>query len=149
MHAVVVMVPLTALALLLAAFEPLRARLGVVLPLLGVGTLALVPLTTFAGRWLEERVFADDLVREHTRLGGTLLPWVAGLAALTVLVWVLDGASGMRRRGLGGVRLEDRRTRIALGALSAVVALGAVVTTVRIGESGSRAVWDGAFETAG
>jgi hypothetical protein len=147
-HAVVVLVPLSALVVLLAVFWPhARARLGVVSPLLALGALATVPVAVQAGQWLEQRVPTSALVREHTDLGGTLLPWVVALAVVAVVVWWLDGAGGLRgSRGAGRWQLETPAVRVAVGVLAVVVAAGAVVTVVRVGESGSRAVWDGRLQ---
>jgi hypothetical protein len=148
-HAVIVLVPATALAVVLAALWPAaRARLGGLLPVLALGTLALVPLTTSAGEALLERTFVTDLVRRHTELGRTLWPWVVGLLVLAVAIWWLDGASGRRSPGDGPLRLDDRRTRAAVAVVSLLVAAGAVVTVVRVGESGTRSVWEGRLDDA-
>lgn len=150
-HAVVVLVPLTALAVVLAAVWPrARARLGALPLAAAVACLAMVPVATSAGEWLEERVPETALVRRHTSMGESLLPWVIALAALAAALWWLDGASGRRRtRGVGRVQLEDRTVRIVAGVLAVVVALGAVVTVYRIGDSGARAVWDGVVTQPG
>lgn len=50
-HFTVVALPLTTLALLLCAFSgTIRARVGIVLPLAGIASLILVPLSTSTGR---------------------------------------------------------------------------------------------------
>ncbi|MEU2287462.1 hypothetical protein ABZ614_37075 [Streptomyces sp. NPDC013178] len=68
-HFVVVLVPLTALALVISALSPKAAwRLGLILPILAFATLATVPLTTQAGEWLERHVASDPLVRKHAEL---------------------------------------------------------------------------------
>lgn len=100
-HAVVVLVPLSAGLLVLAAWWPAaRVRLGPFLPLLAAGCLVLVPLTTNAGAWLQQRVGPDPLVQRHAALGEQLLPWVAALLLLAVAVWQLgrrqDAAAGQR-----------------------------------------------------
>lgn len=144
-HAVVVLVPLASLAVVLAAVWPrARARLGALPVAAAVVALAVVPVATSAGEWLEERVPETALVRRHTSMGESLLPWVIALAALAAALWWLDGASGLRRtRGAGRVQLEDRAVSIVAGGLAVVVALGAVVSVYRIGDSGARAVWEG------
>lgn len=74
-HFVVVLVPLTALALVVCAIRPTAAqRLGIVLPLLALATLLSVPLTTSAGEWLEQHVGSNALVRRHAELGDGMLP---------------------------------------------------------------------------
>ncbi|MFC4033399.1 DUF2231 domain-containing protein [Streptomyces polygonati] len=148
-HFVVVLVPLTALAAVVCAVQPRYARrIGLVLPLLGLVTLGLVPVTTHAGEWLESRVGDDPLVREHTELGDGLLPWAAGLFLVTLAVWWLGrrpaqsaepaagGASAGRARWTSPTVL-----RTAAVVLAVAVSAGAVVDVYRIGESGAKAAW--------
>ncbi|GAA1043329.1 hypothetical protein FSY75_23530 [Streptomyces sp. TR1341] len=143
-HVVVVLVPLTALALVAAAIWPRAARrLGVLLPALGLVSLVSVPLTTSAGEWLERHVDSDPLVRRHTELGDGLLPWALGLFVLAVVVWW--AGRGSRREGGGGSRWSALPVRIALGLLSVVIAVGAVVDVYRIGDSGAKAAWHDGF----
>lgn len=135
-HFVVVLVPLTALALTLCALWPAAAqRMGIVLPLLALVTLACVPLTTQAGEWLEEHVDGNALVRRHAELGDGLLPWAGGLFLLAVVVWWAT------RRP----RLSATPIRIAAAVLSLAVAAGAVVDVYRIGDSGAKAAWHDGF----
>ncbi|MFH8337619.1 DUF2231 domain-containing protein [Streptomyces sp. AM6-12] len=143
-HVVVVLVPLTALALVAAAVWPQAARrLGVLLPALGLVSLVSVPLTTNAGEWLERHVDDDPLVRRHTELGDGLLPWALGLFVLAVVVWW--AARAVLRAEGGGSRWSALPVRIVLGLLSAVIAVGAVVDVYRIGDSGARAAWHDGF----
>ena len=65
-HAVVVLIPLTALSLVLVAFWPAaRRRLGFVTALLGLVLIVLIPLTTQAGQWLKDRVASTPFVENH------------------------------------------------------------------------------------
>jgi hypothetical protein len=140
-HFVVVLVPLTALALAVCAIRPSAAqRMGIVLPLLALVTLASVPLATEAGGWLEEHVDSDALVRRHAALGDGLLPWVGGLFVLAVFVWwtarrTAASGSGSSR----GTRRSAAPVRVAVAVLSLVVAVGAAVDVYRIGDSGAKA----------
>ncbi|GGQ67233.1 DUF2231 domain-containing protein [Kitasatospora griseola] len=137
-HLVVVVVPLTALALIVCALSPTVARrAGLLLPLLAFVTLVSVPLTTDAGEWLEQKVESTALVREHTELGDGLLPWAAGLFLLAVLVWWFTRRASTRR--ISGA------VRIGATVLCAVVAVGAVVDVYRIGDSGAKAAWQDAL----
>lgn len=87
-HVVVVLVPLTALALVLcAAFPSVMRRFGLALPILALVSLISVPLTTSAGEWLERHVDSNALVRKHAELGDQLLPWAIGLFVVAVGVW--------------------------------------------------------------
>ncbi|MGN5377556.1 hypothetical protein ACQ4WX_07105 [Streptomyces lasalocidi] len=92
-HVVVVLIPLTALALVTAALWPRAARrLGMVLPLVALVALVSVPLTTHAGEWLERHVDSDPSCAGDTELGDGLLPWALGLFVLAAVVWWSAGA---------------------------------------------------------
>ncbi|MEV5878263.1 DUF2231 domain-containing protein [Streptomyces sp. NPDC052101] len=145
-HVVVVLIPLTALALVAAALWPRAAeRLGVLLPVLAFVALVSVPLTTHAGEWLERHVQDDALVRRHTELGDGLLPWALGLFVLAAVVW-WAGRRTPAEPGRGGtMRWSALPVRIVVGVLSLAVATGAVVDVYRIGDSGAKAAWHDAY----
>ncbi|MFD8385107.1 DUF2231 domain-containing protein [Streptomyces sp. NPDC059679] len=154
-HFVVVLVPLTALAVLAGAIWPSAARrMGVVLPLLALVTLASVPVATQAGEWLEEHVDSNALVRRHAELGDGLLPWAAGLFVLATAVWwttrrstSAEAAPGERTRA--ATPRSALIVRVVAVVLSVGVAAGAVVDVYRIGDSGAKAAWhDGFSRTA-
>lgn len=87
-HFVIVLVPLSALALVVCAAWPAGARrLGLLLPILALVTLASVPVATHAGEWLEQHVGSNPLVRKHAELGDGLLPWALGLFVISAVVW--------------------------------------------------------------
>ncbi|MFJ5031903.1 DUF2231 domain-containing protein [Streptomyces sp. NPDC088560] len=146
-HVVVVLIPLTALALVTAAVWPRAARrLGLVLPLAAFVALVSVPLTTHAGEWLERHVDSDPLVRRHTELGDGLLPWALGLFVLATLVWWAGRRTAAESgRGGGALRWSALPVRIVVGVLSLAVAVGAVVDVYRIGDSGAKAAWHDAY----
>jgi hypothetical protein len=144
-HFVVVLVPLTALALVVAAVWPAAARrMGVVLPVLAFVTLVSVPLTTQAGEWLERHVTSSALIRRHTELGDGLLPWALGLFVLAAAVWWTARRTSPERTGTRSASV----IRVAAAVLSVVVAAGAVVDVYRIGDSGAKAAWTGGYSTA-
>jgi hypothetical protein len=158
-HLVVVLVPLSAVLLLVVvASSRARRSLGVFTAALAVLALVSVPLTTDAGEWLEHRIPRTPLLRAHTQLGDSMLPWAAALALVAVLV-VVTQRRGDRRsdstRQPGAVEPHpaDTRTRasrvtgLVLALLAVVVAVGSVVTVYRIGDSGARAAWTGQFST--
>ncbi|MFF4760101.1 DUF2231 domain-containing protein [Streptomyces sp. NPDC001292] len=141
-HAVVVLVPLSALTLVLCALWPQAARrLGLVLPLLALVTLVSVPLTTQAGEWLERHVSGDALVRRHAELGDGLLPWALGLFVLAAGVWWISRRTPAPDAGARAGSV----LRVAAIVLSVVVAAGAVVDVYRIGDSGAKAAWHDAY----
>lgn len=164
-HFVVVGVPLSALLLLIAALWPAaRRRLGLATPVVALVSLASVPVATHAGEWLERRVTPDPLVRAHTELGDTLLPWVIGLFMVAAAIWAVDFLLARTTAGrtavlvgAAGPPAPDRPAavrpawagtpaRIVLAVLALVVAVGSTVQVYRIGESGSRAAWHGASQ---
>jgi hypothetical protein len=147
-HGVIVLIPLAALLTVLSAVWPAaRRRLGIITPLVALVALIAVPITQNAGEWLLQRAYAAQgtsasaqLVQEHANLGRTMLWYAIGLFVASLLVW-------------GVPLLLSRRSKQApapwIGVVVAVVAVVlsglAVVQVVRVGESGSTAVWTGGF----
>jgi hypothetical protein len=146
-HAVLVLVPLVVLLLVVVGAWP-AARRVLWLPVLiaAIGLLPLTLVTVEAGKWLQQRVPTAPLLEVHTGRGEGLVPWVIGLlvVAVAAAVWAVAEMLGRRR--------DARLPRAAVIAASAVLTLaalgvgfGALWTLVQIGESGSRAVWEGTF----
>ena len=167
-HAVVGLVPVTALLVVLVAVWPAARRL-LVWPAaaLALVTLTCVPVTTEAGEWLERRVERTALVRAHTELGDTMLPWVIALAVVAFAflarklladragrreapVAAADGpgaacAPSAEQQSRATAGAGGRVVSLVLAVLAVVTAVGSVVTVYRIGDSGARAVWTGQF----
>lgn len=139
-HLVVIVVPLTALCLLLSAFWPaVRRRLGIATPLLALVGLVAVPFTTAAGEWLQDRVGATPLVERHASLGPLLLPWVIAVFVTAAAIWLWYRVDPPLPRALRAA------TVVVLDVAAVVTAVGSVVLVVIIGESGAAAVWTGSF----
>ncbi|MCX4913127.1 MULTISPECIES: DUF2231 domain-containing protein [unclassified Streptomyces] len=150
-HVVVVLVPLTALALVLcAAFPSVMRRFGLALPILALVSLISVPLTTSAGEWLERHVDSNALVRKHAELGDQLLPWAIGLFVVAAGVWWAyrrTARTAPETSGAIGVRVATP-LRVAAAVLSLVVGVGACVQVYRIGDSGAKAAWHDGYSAA-
>lgn len=140
-HAVVVLTPLTALAVALAAVWPAaRRRLGSAPPVAALVMAALVPVTVLAGQDLAARIGYTPAILRHEALALMLIPWTTALFAVGVAVEVW-------RRTLPHLR----RTRPALArvlgaavpAAAVIAATGTIVVTVLAGDAGARAVWGG------
>ncbi|WP_020658589.1 DUF2231 domain-containing protein [Amycolatopsis benzoatilytica] len=87
-HAIVVLLPLSALLLVLTAWLPaVRRRLAGANAILSVLVVVLVPITTDAGEWLERRVARTALLRTHTELGDTAVWAAIPVALLALAVW--------------------------------------------------------------
>jgi hypothetical protein len=143
-HATVILVPLTALALLLAVFWPAaRRRLGFVVPLAGLLMVVLVPITQAAGLALKEVVGPIPAVLVHEGYGLMLLPWTIAVAVVAVGEWVwyrfFNDRMKVSRPGVARV------IQIAIAVAAVIVAAGSLVVVFLAGEAGTRAVWQGLF----
>lgn len=150
-HIVVVLVPLTALALVVCAVWPrARRRAGIALPILALVTLVSVPLTAHAGEWLEHHVDSDPLVRRHADMGDHLLPWAIGLFLLATAVWWTGRrgrAAGTPAAGSTGHLASAARNPVWVAAalLALAVGVGSTLEVYRIGDSGAQAAWHDGF----
>jgi hypothetical protein len=133
-HLVLAAVPIAALVLVAAALWPAAGRrLGVITPVIALGALLTVPVTTHAGKWLQARVINTPLIRKHVALGKGVLPWMIGLFVIALLVWLWERTDSAALHGTLG--------RIVVGVLAVAISVGAVQQVVRTGEAGSRALW--------
>lgn len=135
-HAVVVLLPLTALCVVLHALWPAAARrLGGVTPLLGIVCAVLVPFTIQTGhafaRTLGFNGTLPPLVLTHEQLANRLVPWSIGLAVAAIAIWLVRRSTAPR--GL----------LIAVAVLAIVGAVGTTIAVAQTGEAGARAVWSG------
>ncbi len=152
-HAMLVLTPLVCLALIVVSAWP-AARRVLWIPVL-IAAAVLLPLglvTIEAGKWLQARVPEAPLIQEHTAKGEGIIPWLIAILVVAVLVsaWAVIVLLARRRAGPDGAPQRPARgVRIAVGIVltlaSLAVAAGTTWTIVQIGESGSRAVWEGSF----
>ncbi|MET7769630.1 DUF2231 domain-containing protein [Nocardia sp. NPDC005366] len=135
-HAVVVLVPLTALLLVLAAAWPAARRALIwLVSALAVVTMVLTPITADAGEEFASTFGPSETLRTHTELGDTLTWFVLPLVVLTAVVLFVH----LRERR--GVPLA-RVLAAVLVVLTLAAGVAATVQVYRVGESGARAVWD-------
>ena len=176
-HAIVVLLPLTAGLLVLTAIWPTaRHRLAGPNALLALGVLVLVPITTSAGEWLESHIASNALVEAHAELGDTAIFATIPVVILTLIVWwrereassaanvaaVIQPAEPLTttRSGTSTTTLarpvQTRRVLLAPASrvvtivitVCAILAAGAAVyDTYRIGDSGAKATWQGEFSS--
>ena len=136
-HATVVLTPLTAVALIVAALWPAaRRRMGLALPAAALVVAVLAPVTVLAGQALADVVGRTPAVARHESLGLMLMPWAIALLPASVLLWW----SG---RPLPGGRRRARWVTIVVAGIAVVVAAVTIVLAVLTGDAGARAVWDG------
>jgi hypothetical protein len=170
-HLTLVVIPAAAVAMIAAAASRrLRRWLGVVTPLLALVALVMVPITKSAGLWLYDRVPHTPLIDAHMHRGDHMLRWVIALFIVSVGEWIwfraLDRDEDGSRFPIFAAAAPDEvsdghvktasRTRTAGPAtwqtvvatvLALAVGIGTTVELVRVGESGSRAVYQGNFTT--
>jgi hypothetical protein len=152
-HVVVVLVPVAGLVLVAQAWSrPIRRWAGIGGPLLCLGALVMVPVTTNAGKWLRDHInpelAASAPVRKHVQLGGELLPWVIAMFVLSVAVFLLgrttrEAAEPVVLAPSAGTAGALAIVQIVVAVLATLAVAGAIVQTVRIGDSGAQAVWKG------
>lgn len=135
-HAVVVLVPLTAIGAVLMAAWPRFSRLhGWLVAALSVAAAGSALVAKLAGEALEERVGEPGF--DHADYG-TWMPFFAfGLAVVTIALWLVD-------RSTPADGPNPRRTlRLVLAIVTVVVALANGYWVFKTGDSGSRSVWTG------
>lgn len=155
-HAVVILVPLSAVGgVLVAGVNRLAVRFSSLVAVAAVLCVPAVLVATNSGERLEERVNRSlagpgasreaELMEQHTALGDSLLPWVITLAVgalgFAVITWLRRKPEGERPAWL-----EKRRAWLEVGrwVAAAVVLVGAVISVyyvVRIGHLGAEAAW--------
>lgn len=141
-HAVVVLIPLTVVAVLLTQFWPAaRRRLDIVTPLAALGMLVLVPITIAAGRSLASVVGPLPAVQTHERYGTMLLPWVIALFVVAAAQWTWFRWGVVRYRASSGGLATAAPVLLAVASI--VVGVGALILVILTGDSGARAVWGG------
>jgi len=143
-HIPVVLIPLGALGAVLMLWPRLRRAIGWwvcgILVVAGIAT----QLAITSGKSLRNYVKETALVREHTRIGENIRPWLLLLFLALLGVLLIDRA--VRRRAAGSEARPEGRdvlqiAGIVLSALSIVFAALSVYWVYRIGHSGSKAVW--------
>lgn len=128
-HVLIAAVPLAALLVVLhAVWPPARRRLGIGTPIVALVALVFVPITTSAGHWFKNYIFANDnpnpewkaRITRHANLASTFLWFVLALFVVAVALWLLGR---WYEYGL----LPDRRTLAADERTGS----GATLTAVR------------------
>lgn len=140
-HAAVVLVPLTALGVIVMAFWPrFSQRHG----WLVVGSAVVAAVSSFvakeSGEALAERLAEPRF--DHGELGELMPAFAAALVGAVLVLWLIDRraatSGGPTRSGL----------RVVVAVVAVVVAAANVVWIVRVGDSGAKSVWSGVVAAA-
>jgi p-aminobenzoyl-glutamate transporter AbgT len=149
-HATVTVLPLAALAVLLAGVWPRARRAFHVAPLvLSVVAVLLLGVTYKTGNNLRAEIGSNPLIARHVHLAHQLLVPVLGLVVASIVIEIVrrQGTRQGTRQGSGvgqPARADNGSTVLAVIAavLAVVFAVGTTVQTVRVGEAGAKAVWN-------
>ena len=148
-HVPVVLIPLAALGAVAMLWPAVRDKIGwFVVGMVFVAGI-FTQLTISAGQSLKEYVRRTDLLRQHTRMGENIRPWVLlmFLALLGVMLIArraqhrLHETPGEGDRPAKGGRGALQLAAVAVAALSIVFSAVATYWIYRIGDSGAKAVW--------
>ncbi|HEY9414908.1 MAG TPA: hypothetical protein VIQ30_09145 [Pseudonocardia sp.] len=163
-HAVIALIPLSAILLLLIAWWPAaRSRLSLFAVVTAGLALVSVPITTDAGDWLEHHLPRTPQLRIHTELGDYMLPWAIALFVITAMVAAREFVR--TRRSISALQMPasdspqaapagpatgvdgigGRPLTVALAIVALIAAAGSTATVYRIGDSGARAAWSGKY----
>lgn len=145
-HAAVVLLPLAALALVVAAWWPAaRARLGAGLPVLALAAALACYLAKESGEQLEKRPSMEGMreqIEGHATQGTATFLWSLALLAIAVLVWA-GSSPAIRSRASAATVLSGRAGAIVLGVLATVATVACIWGVVAAGHSGATMVWSG------
>ncbi len=148
-HAVVMLVPLAAVAAITGAVWPAaRRKLGTITPLLTLAAAASAAFTMQAGEWLEGHVTETSLVEAHTDGAEAVPGWIIFMVASVGTQWGWYWWTTRREAAGQGLALSTSRRRVLEWLLSALVivsSLGATIIIALVGDAGARAVWDSAI----
>ena len=137
-HATVVVIPTAAALLVLSALLPrFRRWAGILTPLSAVAALVLVPITTSSGAELNSQLDDTPLIEKHAELASHMLPWVVGLAVVSVALYAVD----WRTRRYGQQARASRPLAVTLAVLAIIAGGGATVQVALVGHAGAEAAW--------
>jgi hypothetical protein len=135
-HAAVVLVPLTAIGVIVMALWPRFSQrhgwlvVGTSLVALGANFMA-----KESGEGLEERVGEPGF--DHAELGNIMPVFAAALAVVVVVLWLID-----RRAPVEGPA-PRRALRIVVAIAAVLIAVANIFWVYRVGDSGAKSVWTG------
>ncbi|ADB34241.1 conserved hypothetical protein [Kribbella flavida DSM 17836] len=144
-HAAVVLLPLAALLAIVFALVPKwRWLLRWPTLVLGLGALVLAYVAKESGDAFVAAI--PDLaqaVEVHKERGDLLFWFVLGFAVLVIAAFVLLGGPSALASGKGAKATKSQPLEWVLSAAIVVVGVLVIYQTIRTGDAGAKAVWDG------
>jgi hypothetical protein len=144
-HAAVLVLPVSALIAIVFALVPnWRWLLRWPVLLLGLGSAVLAYVAKESGEAFVAAVpQLEQLVREHKERGQLLFWFCLGFAVAAVLAFLLLGGPSALATGKGAKESKSKPLELVVSAAVVVVSVLVIWQTIRTGDSGARAVWDG------
>jgi hypothetical protein len=141
LHAAVAGIPLVCLTTIAIAARPAwRRRFGLANAIVTAIMVGVTYATDLAGQQLyNHATYLDKIAAQHRSLGLTLVWFVAVVAVFAVALVVADRAG----------YAEHHAAMVTISALAIAASAVCIVQTVRVGDSGARAVWGGINLSAG
>lgn len=137
-HVSVVLMPVSAIGAILIALKPAWARrFGVIVVVLAAVGAAATVLSKESGERLASHV---GLPEPHAQLGDRMPLIAAALFVVVLVLWLFD-------RGIPANRSRPWWL-VVLAIVVLVVAVFTVWWTIRVGDSGARAVWEPILQRA-
>jgi uncharacterized membrane protein len=136
-HGVVVLLPLAVLgSIVIAVWPAARQRYGWLVVAVAAVATVLVPVATSSGGDLKTRLPVTPQVQRHEELGNLML-WFALPMLIAVAALMVVHTMG-RRQVLSWTKLAT----VVVAVLTVGLAVAAGVHVIRVGDAGSRAVWE-------
>ena len=142
-HFAVVLIPLTALMLLLVVFfASYRTRIGSWLPVFGVATaVAAQAASSFGERLVDAKPHLEQHIHEHEEYGEMTAFSAIALGIACLLVWAIYSAPFAARITDAMPWLLSVPMSIVIKVAAIAVGITATVLMVLAGHSGSESVW--------
>ncbi|MEV0290086.1 DUF2231 domain-containing protein [Kribbella sp. NPDC050820] len=144
-HAAVVVLPVAALTLIAFAVLP-RWRWLLRWPalLLGLGALALAYVAKESGEAFVAAVpTLEQAVRVHEERGDLLFWFCLVFAVVSVAAVLLLGGPSALASGKGAKATKSKPLELVTSAAVVVIGVLVIYQTIRTGDAGAKAVWDG------
>jgi hypothetical protein len=144
-HAAVVVLPVSALtAIVFAVWARSRWLLRWPVLLLGLGTLVLAYVAKESGEAFVAAVpTLEKAVQVHEDRGNLLFRYCLIFAAVAVAAFLLLGGSSPLATGKGAKATKSRPLELVTSAAVVVIGVLVIWQTIRTGDAGAKAVWDG------
>ncbi len=144
-HAAVVLLPAAAVAAIVFAVVPKwRWLLRWPVLLLGLGSLVVAFVARQSGKaFVSAKPQLGQLVREHENRGDLLFYYSIAFAVVCIAAFLLLTGASPLASGKGAKTGTKRPLELVVSAALVVMSALIVWQTIRTGDAGARAVWDG------